>query len=140
MNLRAMFFSAVTLIAFTASAQEIAEVTSHNPMPVLQTQQSSDYLDARYPDGQGGLTAYFAEHLEYSGKAMRNGLEGTVRVKFCVQADGQLTDFRVLDSPHRELSSSALSTLQNMPRWTPAKRKGQAMASFVVLPIEYRLR
>ncbi|MDH5833661.1 energy transducer TonB [Luteimonas kalidii] len=76
---------------------------------------------------------------EYPGAAMRAGEEGTVMVEVAVGADGSPTDVSIAQrSGSRELDRAALQAVRG---WTfePAIRDGQAVASTVQVPVDFRL-
>jgi protein TonB len=76
---------------------------------------------------------------EYPGAAVRAGDEGTVMLEVAVGADGTPTDVSIARrSGSRELDRAALQAVRG---WTfePAIRNGQAVASTVQVPVDFRL-
>lgn len=76
---------------------------------------------------------------EYPAAAARSGVEGTVRVRVEVGADGKPTDVSIAQSSRsRDLDRAALAAVR---QWTfqPAMRDGQPVASAVEVPVEFSL-
>ena len=76
---------------------------------------------------------------EYPGAALRGREEGTVMVEVAVGTDGAPTDVSIARrSGSRELDRAALQAVRG---WTfePAIRNGEAVASTVQVPVDFRL-
>jgi TonB family protein len=139
MKLHQFLFCALSFISLTVAAQNVAYVASADHSYSLPTTEVTS-VSAQFPGGTDALTTYFADHLVYDAKARRNFIDGTVKVRFMVAPDGQLSDFEIVESPHQLLSQSALATVKSMPAWSPSTRNGAHVASTVVLPIQYTLK
>jgi protein TonB len=75
---------------------------------------------------------------EYPGAALRAGVEGTVVLRVQVGADGRPTDVQVAErSGSRDLDRAAERAVMG---WTfePAIRGGEAVASTVEIPVDFR--
>jgi len=92
-----------------------------------------------FPGGQPALKTYFSQPSLYSHLASQAGIEGTVWVKFRVQATGHLTHVQVVKPNRPFLDQAAIRAITLMPLWYPAHQEGVAVASSVVLPITFRL-
>ena len=133
--------AALTFHTAASLAQEVAHtIVYETSEPGTLTNVVPVTSDAQFPGGHHALGAYIAEHLEYPAKAVSNSLEGTVMVEFSVLSDGQLTDMKVVNSPHRLLRKAAAATVSGMPNWFPAQRNGKVVSSKVILPIEFKLK
>ena len=49
-----------------------------------------------------------------------------------------MTHFEVLRSPDEKLSEEALRLMKLMPRWTPAKNKGEVVRSLFTIPVTFK--
>jgi protein TonB len=102
-------------------------------------------------DGAVGASAIIGERLRpavgergnvppgYPGLSAQLGEQGIVVVRMRIDADGQVTDVRVLQtSGYDRLDEAAVAALA---RWhfTPAIENGEAVESFQDLPIRFRL-
>ena len=86
------------------------------------------------------LMSFLRKNLNYPPSCAEKGIEGRVVVKFLVQPDGSLTDFEATSSPDEELSKAAIEICKKMPKWNPAKQRGEAVKSYFTLPITFRLQ
>lgn len=76
----------------------------------------------------------------YPFASRRNGMEGSVVLRAHVLEDGHCAEVKLLKSSgHDLLDSSALETVKRW-RFVPASRGGTAVASWVEIPIVFRLR
>ena len=67
-------------------------------------------------------------------------MEGKVVVEFTVNADGTLSDFKVVKSVSPELDAEALRVIKAMPAWSPAIVDGKTVACSYVLPVSFKLQ
>lgn len=125
---------------------------------------------AQYPGGQAALMQYLAQNIRYPKISAENGVQGRVIVQFVVEKDGSLSNFAVvkksgdtitknaqsgitvkaLGSATEEskvpqeafdaLNAEAVRVLREMPKWTPAKQRGQEVRMRYTLPITFRLQ
>lgn len=76
----------------------------------------------------------------YPFAARRNGMEGKVVLRAHVLEDGHCAEVKLTTSSgHDLLDNSALETVKRW-RFVPASRGGTAVASWVEIPISFRLR
>lgn len=76
----------------------------------------------------------------YPFAARRNGMEGSVVLRAHVLEDGHCAEVKLTKSSgHDLLDNSALQTVKRW-RFVPASRGGTAVASWVEIPIRFRLR
>ncbi|WP_229684157.1 energy transducer TonB [Flavobacterium limi] len=63
------------------------------------------------------------------------GLAGKVYVTFIIEKDGSVVDIRVLRDIGYGTGREAIRVLQNCPKWTPGKYKGETVRVLYSLPI-----
>jgi protein TonB len=92
-------------------------------------------------DRDGAYPAYAANPLPpYPLAARRQGREGVVVLDVLVGRDGHAAEVRVLNSSgHAPLDESATTTVRDHWRFSPARRDGEAVDSWVTVPIRFRL-
>lgn len=95
---------------------------------------------AEFTGGMMKQIEFMMQNLKYPKEAEKDGASGTVRVHFIVEKDGTLTDVKVPDSVHKALDAEGIRLVKAMPKWTPAKVKGKAVRSKMVLPVQFRLK
>lgn len=95
------------------------------------------------PTFQGGSVEKFREwvtkNLSYPMVARENGIEGTVRCEFIVNAQGKVENIRILRSVEGSLDAEAVRVLSSSPQWSPGKQQGKAVKVKVNIPIIFRL-
>ena len=125
---------------------------------------------AQYPGGQAALMQFLAQNIRYPKIAAENGVQGRVLVQFVVEKDGSLSNVAVvkksgdtitknaqsgitvnaLGSATEEskvpqeafdaINAEAVRVLREMPKWIPAKQRGQEVRMRYTLPITFRLQ
>ena len=76
----------------------------------------------------------------YPESARRAGIEGTALLKFLVQADGGVASVTIeRSSGHVDLDHAAVQAVRRW-RFEPARKGHRAVAVWVVLPVEFRLK
>lgn len=97
---------------------------------------------AEFPGGALALRKYLADNMRYPQRAMENGIEGKVYVRFIVSTEGQISDVTVQrsipDCP--ECDAEAIRLTESMPNWMPAKTAGKPVKSYFNLPVVFKLQ
>jgi TonB family protein len=96
-------------------------------------------VQPQYPGGLNAFGRFLKNNIRYPANARINKMQGTVYLGFVVQADGSLTDFKVLKSPDQELSIEAIRVLENTPTWIPGKMYGKPVRVAYTVPITFSL-
>ena len=120
---------------------------------------------AQYPGGQAALMQYLAQNIRYPKISAENGVQGRVLVQFVIEKDGSLSNFKIVkdakpvsdgitvnaqgttaegnDIPkeaYGALNIEALRVLRGMPKWIPAKQRGQVVRLKYTIPVTFRLQ
>jgi protein TonB len=75
----------------------------------------------------------------YPPMAVQRGLQGTVKLRIQVLADGRAAEIQIKESSgHEVLDRAALEQVREW-RFLPARRGDQAITSWVVVPIKFRI-
>jgi protein TonB len=87
------------------------------------------------------MRVYLKKNLMYPIMARDAGIQGKCYIRFIVNADGSISDVRVLrgvtDCP--ECDQEALRVVKRMPNWAPGKVNGKAVRINYNLPIVFKL-
>jgi protein TonB len=107
-----------------------------------------------------------AHHVRYPNVATENGVEGSVKVQFIVEADGRITRVQAIDSPseeadamvyaygasdkqpseaeddegHRALREAAEELFRGMPPLEPGRQSGKPVRVQMTKKVSYALR
>lgn len=97
-------------------------------------------IEAKFPGGDEAKYRFIGHNIVYPEFAKYNGIQGTVYVGFVVEADGSLSNLRILKGVEESLNREALIVLMKMPKWKPAKNsQGQAVRCGIQIPIKFTL-
>jgi len=92
--------------------------------------------------GGPGITKPQATHSErpiYPQSALRERVEGTVRLELVIEADGRLGDLRVVATPHPDLAIAAMTCVRAW-RFTPALKGGAPVAVVATMDVAFTLK
>ena len=134
-------FMALAAMYGTANAQSVNETKQDKAVETVHQGEELVYRVVEHmPTYPGGFEAMY----EFFKKEMRHpeGVEielgnSRVIIRFIVEKDGRLTHFEVLRSPDEKLSEEALRLMKLMPRWTPAKNKGEVVRCLFTIPVPF---
>lgn len=95
--------------------------------------------EAYFQDNQKGLMTYIQKNMEYPLYAIEHNLKGKVYLKFVVEADGRVTNVKVVRGASPCLDREAVRVISNMPNWVPSQMEGVNVASYFQLPLNFSL-
>lgn len=94
----------------------------------------------QFPGGEAALMKYLSSHLVYPPEAARNGIQGSVVVQFVVKQDGSVGEVKVVRSLEKTLDAEAVRLCKSLPKFTPGRHGGKAVAVWYTLPVSFKLR
>lgn len=68
---------------------------------------------------------YIGKNLRYPDVAAENGIQGRVYVQFVVEADGRVTNVKVVRGVDPALDKEAVRVVESSPKWKPGKQRGK---------------
>lgn len=92
------------------------------------------------PEFNGDLNKFLSTHLTYPPRARNSDIQGTVYISFVVEADGSITNIKVLRSVEASLDNEAKRVVSLMPKWIPGKQNGVPVRTLYNLPINFIMR
>jgi len=92
-----------------------------------------------FPGGEVALMNWISANIQYPAKAMENGIQGRVSVRFIVKADGTIGDTEVSRPVHPELDKEAVRVVKSLPKFQQGKQKGKAVAVYYHIPVRFRI-
>jgi Ca-activated chloride channel family protein len=114
---------------------EIAEEDSYTDEEVFTVIESMP----AFPGGEDALEKFLVKNLGYPDKARSAGIQGVVFVSFTVEADGSITEIKILRGIGGGCDEEAIRVVSLMPKWKPAMQRGQAVRCTYNLPIKFSL-
>lgn len=97
-------------------------------------------VQASYPGGEAALLAFISKTLVYPQIAVEQDLQGTVILRFRVNADGSVGDIIVKKSLSRECDQAAADVVKKLKRFIPAKQQGHPVPVWFTLPIRFQIQ
>lgn len=120
----------VGLSADQARGQPLVAAPESSPRDLAETMPA-------FPGGAAAMYRFLSRHLRYPEMAIDREVQGTVYVRFVVEASGSLRDFEVLRRIGYGCDEEALRIVRLMPRWQPGRHQGEAVAVYYTLPVRF---
>lgn len=134
-------------VVFSLKKQKGGDITAHSAQFVpkeIKPDANGIYEVAeempQFPGGMGKLMEYISKNMQYPAEAQKQKVEGRVVVQMVVDAEGNVTNPRILQGVNPLLDKEALRLMKDMPKWTPGKQNGEAVAVKYTLPVMFQLQ
>jgi TonB family protein len=92
-----------------------------------------------FPGGLRELGSYIGRNMRYPAPARRANVQGKIFVQFVVGEDGDIRSPKIIKGLGFGCDEEALRVVLSMPKWTPGKQNGKAVAVQYNLPIAFVL-
>ena len=96
------------------------------------------------PSFNGGDANEFSKwvnsRLVYPEIAKENGVQGRVTLQFTVNADGTVSNVKVLRGGDSSLHKEAVRVVSSSPKWKPGKQRDRAVKVTYTFPVIFQLR
>ncbi|AMJ64230.1 hypothetical protein AXW84_01355 [Hymenobacter sp. PAMC 26628] len=92
--------------------------------------------------GGGGTEAIVAaiqRAARYPTQALSAGVEGKVFASFVVNAQGEVTDLKIVKGLGSGLDEETLRAISKLPRFIPGRQNGRAVSVQYTVPISFRM-
>ncbi|AWM34359.1 energy transducer TonB [Hymenobacter nivis] len=92
--------------------------------------------------GGGGTEAIVAaiqKAARFPAQALANGVEGKVFASFVVNAQGEVTDLKIVKGLGSGLDEETLRAISKLPRFIPGRQNGRAVSVQYTVPISFRM-
>ncbi len=93
----------------------------------------------RFPGGMGELMKFLAKNIKYPESAKSRGIQGRVFLNFVIEADGSVSNVRVLRGIGGGCDEEAVRVIKKMPKWDPGVQKGERVKVSYNLPVKFTL-
>ena len=95
------------------------------------------------PSFNGGDANEFSKwvnsHLVYPEIAKKNGIQGRVTLQFTIEADGRVTNVKVLRGVDSSIDAEAVRVVSSSPNWKPGRNKDKAVPVTYTFPVIFQL-
>lgn len=117
-----------------AEVEEEAVEEEAIPFQLVETKPSFNGGDANE------FSKWVNSRLVYPEIAKENGVQGRVTLQFTVEADGRVTNVRVLRGVDESLDKEAVRVVSQSPKWKPGKQRDRAVKVTYTFPVIFQLR
>jgi len=93
-----------------------------------------------YPSGDEACLKFIQNNLHYPKKALKYNITGIVFVTFIVEADGSLTNVKLLKGIGAGCNEEAIRLVKMMPKWNPGKSNGKNISVKYYIPIKFKIK
>lgn len=93
-----------------------------------------------FPGGAVEMMKFLSENVKYPEAAMKAGTQGRVLATFIVEADGTVTNIKVVKKVSDEIDAEAVRVIKAMPKWKPGMQNGKVVRVKYTIPVSFRLQ
>ena len=123
---------------------EIMDYVEEVKEEVVEEEAIPFQLVEEKPSFNGGDANEFSKwvnsKLVYPEIAKENGVQGRVTLQFTVEADGRVTNVKVLRGVDESLDKEAVRVVSSSPKWKPGKQRDRAVKVTYTFPVIFQLR
>jgi protein TonB len=136
----------LALLACTPCLAQNEVIITEEPVAIPEQAQGPDEVFTvveempQFPGGQDALMKYIGKELKYPEEAVENGVQGMVYVSFVVEADGSISNPKVLRGIGYGCDVEAHRVVKGMPNWIPGKQRGKEVRVQYNLPDNEMIR
>ena len=124
----------------TLKEEVVVEKKEEKPKEVKEEVFRSVEQMPQFPGGEAALMKYLQSHINYPPMAAENGVQGRVTVQFVVDKTGRVGEVKIVRSVDKELDKEAVRVCKSLPKFTPGRQNGQAVAVWYTLPVTFKLK
>lgn len=124
---------AAIMFSGNAYAQEVVEEEFEVPFAILEQRPTFNGgdIDAFYD--------WMYANLKYPEKALNQGIQGRVIVRFKITEKGKLEDIRILYGSHELFKAEVVRILSVCPHWAPGLQRNKPVKVDITLPVVFEL-
>lgn len=96
-------------------------------------------VQPEFPGGMDALMMFLEENIQYPPNAQKNGIQGSVVIKFVVGLNGEITDVKIAKALDPECDKEAVRVIKMMPRWKPAMQNNKPVKCRFSVPVRFKI-
>ena len=138
------FSDLAEIVQTVVEKNDVQDLNSANNVQTVALQDTAVFevveVPPRFPGGEIELMKFISRNVKYPAEARDKHVQGRVILTFIVEKDGSISNVRVARPVDPSLNAEAIRVVQSMPKWEPAKHRGQAVRVRYTVPIQFRLQ
>lgn len=103
----------------------------------IQQEENKTFNLAEPEGGKDAYTKYLQQKLVYPEQALKNEVEGRVTIQFTVDNNGNLSNFKVINSLGFGCDDEAIRLIREGPAWSPSKKNDKAVTEEVKVGLKF---
>lgn len=123
------------LIAFSPDVSGQSQAGDESVTPYFAVDEMPTY-----PGGTAALYKFIGSKIIYPHNAQSRGIQGKVVIKFCVTAQGGISQISVLKGIDPDIDNEAVRVVKTIPSFNPGKKDGVAVPVWYMLPITFTIK
>lgn len=92
-----------------------------------------------FPGEEKGLFSFLKQNLIYPKSAIKDEVQGRVRIQFKVDTTGKAIEEKIIQGVRLDLDTICLAAVRKMPLWKPGKINQQPVEVQFILPVNFVL-
>ncbi len=93
------------------------------------------YLDI----SDDSLKTFIINNIEYPEEAIKNEIEGIVKVSYIIEPSGEITNIEVVKSLSPEIDKEAIRIISLLPKYNPGRNYNRLVRTHFYFPITFKL-
>jgi periplasmic protein TonB len=118
----------------------VPEVVEENieeaPIPFALVEEKPSFMGG----DANKFSSWVSKNMEYPEIAKENGVQGRVIIQFTVNADGKVSNVKILRGVDSSLDKEAIRVVSSSPKWKPGKQRDRAVKVIYNFPVIFQLK
>lgn len=93
-----------------------------------------------FPGGESAMTSWIYKNLKYPPDAFKQKIEGSVKLRFCIDTKGKTREVVVMNSDNPVFDDEARRIISVMPEWKPGRQGGKLVEVYKLVTIDFKLK
>lgn len=123
-----------SILLFVFNTKTFAQESTNNDLEVNKKTNSA-IKQPEYPGGNIEFYKFVGMHFKLPVEATQDKVEGKILIKFMVEKDGSLSNFKIEKDLGYGLAEKAIGVIKLSPKWIPGSENGKPVRVEYSLPI-----
>lgn len=98
-----------------------------------------EFVAPQYPGGDSAIFSFISKKLKYPAEAQVKGIQGRVKVRYTVNADGSVSNVHVVQNVDPYLDAEAIRVVSLLKGFKPATKGGKPVEVRQIVPVPFKL-